>query len=396
MNQKQSSAQIESATAFLSVIFEPDDERLSAGHIGLFNVASKETYLARSPDDAARQAGEPAWADVTFFGCCTRDVRAMRERAAVDGKEVKYLRGCRDEMIGMPGLWVDVDVVGPGHKDDGPGLCPSISEALAVVERAIPLKPTVTVRTGGGIHCYWLFAEGVVEFTDDGTDRSRREMEDRCRRFNAMVRDELKSRGWGADMVGDLPRSMRLPGFSNMKTGHPRPTRWEETGPRYDIDALDAVVPEGLQLTINDGGVSGELDGGTHVDSSDPRLTMVMGELDEYDLDEAADMLCEAHHGFAKIWRKPARDQNAADMSMADILLIARVETQLTVDLLRLHRLRGLAGDASKAQRDKVNRTGYYLLTIRKALGMADDHHAKEAEQEVLAETSTRLVKLKA
>src|SRR5579872_2618993 len=60
-------------------------------------------------------------------------------------------RGCVNDVVALPGIWCEIDY----GKPEGP---PDIETAL-VIAASLPLRPTLIVHTGHGIHCYWLFGE---------------------------------------------------------------------------------------------------------------------------------------------------------------------------------------------------------------------------------------------
>lgn len=68
----------------------------------------------------------------------------------------------------------------------------------------LPLKPTATIDSGGGYHCYWIFAEPVA-VTDDNRE---------CiKRLQYAWADLICS----DEDAKDLARMLRVPGFKNMK-----------------------------------------------------------------------------------------------------------------------------------------------------------------------------------
>jgi hypothetical protein len=70
--------------------------------------------------------------------CC-----GIASRRGPDGSK----KGCGE----IPGLWVDIDFkdLPNGHED-----------ALALIEK-FPLKPSLVVWSGHGLHLYWLFHEPI-------------------------------------------------------------------------------------------------------------------------------------------------------------------------------------------------------------------------------------------
>lgn len=63
------------------------------------------------------------------------------------------------EVTAIPGVWVDIDIAGIGHKSERlPG---TINEAMAIVN-SLPLPPSIVVASGGGLHVYYIFKEPWV------------------------------------------------------------------------------------------------------------------------------------------------------------------------------------------------------------------------------------------
>lgn len=76
-------------------------------------------------------------------------------------------RGGRDDVIGLPALFADLDVATAVHAK-GETL-PTEHEARQWID-AMPLKPTLVVRSGGGFHVYL----GLSELLDPRTDEGQR------------------------------------------------------------------------------------------------------------------------------------------------------------------------------------------------------------------------------
>ena len=361
------------ARQFLSLIFEPDGERLGRGCIAVWSKASKLTRLSYAADDAAEKAFSGGFENVSYFGVCPRDDRALREKAKATGKGVEQLQGSTEDLSAMPGVWIDIDIRSDGHKKKH--LCPDTEEAYAALLRAVPVgDPTLTVWTGGGIHAYYLFEEGVVEF-EEGTERSREALERLCQSIQAMVRDELAANGWADDQTWALPRVMRIPGGQNLSHGEPRPVTWKETGPRYSIDTLWMSVPSDLKLAAPKS-VAQEV-----AATFDDRIQFTLEKDPSAIPQELQDRiydLCEIDDDLRIVWDRKRRSlpsQSEMDLSLATRLAATDMPVQEIVDLLRFHRMQGNATDSKK-----VHRADYYLGTIQKALRAVDeDQRNKQA-----------------
>lgn len=349
------------AAKFLREIFEPDGERLTDGCIAIWSKASHLTQLAYTADDAAAKAFATGWENVAYFGVCPRDDRALRARSKSSGKPIERMQGDRTELVAMPGIWIDIDVESPGHKKLE--LCPSVEEAREALERAIPIgPPTITVKTGGGIHAYYLFDEGVVPFEQDSPDRTRDKLERLVQSFQAMVRDELSANGWSDDQTWALPRVMRIPGGFNQSHGEPRPVRWLNTGPRYSIDELWGVVPENLTLS----------EPAAQKQSHDERVQFTLAQDPARlprDLETRIEELCDIDDDLRIVWERKRRtlpSQSEIDMSLATRFAAGEMAAQDIVDLLRFHR------HAAEPTSPKLHRADYYVSTLQRAFAAVD------------------------
>tara|TARA_R110000764_G_scaffold52721_2_gene114664 strand:- start:9647 stop:11611 length:1965 start_codon:yes stop_codon:yes gene_type:complete len=355
-----------SARNFLAEIFEPDGEPLSVGHIAIWNKASIQTALVEDPASAVSVLERPESQNVSYFGVCTRNRVDMLKRASKEGKPISKLVGDREELTGMPGLWVDIDIEASGHAKAS--LAPTLKAALDALARAVPLPPTITVKTGGGIHAYWLFSEGVVPFAKPGYANSREDLETLCRSFQAMVRDELQKQGWSDDQTWALPRVMRLPGGQNLSHGNPRNVTWEKTARRYSISELSTVIPADLKLVDI-----------KEVSVHDDRIQFTIRELttpERDDLLQFIEQVCDMDADFAAVWHRRRRglpSQSEMDMSIATRLACGDTPAQRVVDALRVHRLDKDPGDT------KANRSDYYLATLQRAFAADDANKRRDA-----------------
>ncbi len=106
--------------------------------------------------------------------------------------------------------------------DWGPGKAfVDISAAVCALE-AFPVPPSITVLSGGGLHCYWLLS----------TPAKGAEMKD------AVAVAGRIADFFGVDDVSDLPRILRVPGTKNWKLPEqPRPVELQECYPdrRYAL-----------------------------------------------------------------------------------------------------------------------------------------------------------------
>lgn len=150
----------------------------------------------------------------TYFGVGLQNQAAALARAAEKAKKkvvASGTRGFMDTAIAIPGLWIDIDVQGPGHSAEN---LPATMDAAMSFVQSFPLQPTMLVATGGGLHGYWLFKE-LWEFDDD---EERQFAQALSRRFQFTLQAIAKeAHQWDIDSTYDLARVLRLPGTYNVK-----------------------------------------------------------------------------------------------------------------------------------------------------------------------------------
>lgn len=103
-------------------------------------------------------------------------------------------------------------------------------EDVFKVLRELPCPPSVVVRSGHGLHCYWLLKESIQ--ADDLSI-------ERTERINALLADVV-----GGDPVSDVCRLMRLPGSHNTKHGEWISVEVALGGyeRRYEVDDIEDML----------------------------------------------------------------------------------------------------------------------------------------------------------
>ena len=144
-----------------------------------------------------------------------------------------------DEIAGIPGVWVDIDIADPVHKKKN--LPPTEDDALAILRR-MPNLPTIVVKSGHGLQALWLFEEPwLFEGPED-----QQMAANVCHWWHRKASSLANEHGWTIDSVFDLTRIMRLPGFTNNKGPVPKEvTVALPDGPRLDLQAT-------IRAAIND------------------------------------------------------------------------------------------------------------------------------------------------
>lgn len=144
------------------------------------------------------------------------------------GDLTKHQRGRKAECLGIPGFWVDIDIQGPGHAAQN--LPVDFVEAISILEGVVP-DPTLVISTGGGLHCYWLFDTFWTFGVGDVHTANAF-----SRRFQSVLINAGKAKGFHIDNTADVPRMLRIVGTNNNKDPeNPRPVEnLFPIGPRYD------------------------------------------------------------------------------------------------------------------------------------------------------------------
>jgi hypothetical protein len=150
-------------------------------------------------------------------------------------------RGRNTSAYILPGLWADIDLAIGQHAAST--LPAQEAEALDFLG-TLPQFPSLLLRTGGGLHCYWLFPRPyVLTGSDDVTA-----MAQLSTRFARFLMAQGRQRGWTLDNVGDLARTLRPAGTVNHKYAT-EVTLIHEGAERYTPDdfawlpALPAATP---------------------------------------------------------------------------------------------------------------------------------------------------------
>jgi len=166
----------------------------------------------------------------------TRNVYVGMGTSAKDYGE--KLRAKESQIIGIPGLWCDIDYGNEGHtKTNNP---PSLDDARSLLSD-MPLAPTIVVSSGHGLHAYWQF-DAWYPIALDADRVKAKALETRCL---ALLSERAKARGWQVDSVQDLPRVLRIPGSINNKTSDPLPCDLITLSPdnRYSIATIEGYLP---------------------------------------------------------------------------------------------------------------------------------------------------------
>ena len=218
------------------------------GELVVWTLPAKTSHWCDSLDAAAEKAQRQRDHQDVYFGVALQnrdralDVARRRRRPSSVGTAATVplagVRGFETSATAIPGVWIDIDVAGDGHRSRDLPATPA--QALALVDR-FPLGPTLIVASGGGFHVYWLFAKPWI--LRNARDRARAAA--LVRKVQHVIRELAADHGWKIDGTADLTRVLRLPGTFNHKGGHRRPVTVQTFHPdrRYEPSAFD-ILPD--------------------------------------------------------------------------------------------------------------------------------------------------------
>ncbi len=152
-------------------------------------------------------------------------------------------RGGDTDVALLPGLWLDIDIAGPGHADTA-GRPPTLEAAHALLGM-FPLPPTAIIETGGGLHAWWHHPAPIPPDPD------------LLEKWAGWWARTAEAQGWTIDNVHDAARIMRLPATHNHKHTPPRPVRLVDWHPdrRWSPDQLATHLdpPDTGSVELDDG-----------------------------------------------------------------------------------------------------------------------------------------------
>jgi len=158
-----------------------------------------------------------------YFGVCLR-----KPETRIGYFDGNGHRGKEVDALSSTCVWADIDfkVVQEDH--------------ARKLLKEFPLKPSIVVKSGGGIHVYWLFKEAV-----DGEDLRR------VKAVNKALHAALKC----DRQTVDLARVLRVPDTLNMKYTPPRPCEisWWKPEVRYSLDDFEKILAVDEEKTEDHG-----------------------------------------------------------------------------------------------------------------------------------------------
>jgi hypothetical protein len=193
------------------------------GHVGLFNRKTKATQYFASANREALIAA--LIRDGQRFDVYTAISTQIEARKAAS-------RGTADNAAAVFGFFADVDLAA---KNEGKNYPKDVDEALAILAK-FPLKPTVIIHSGGGLHVHWFLDEPYLL----GSKQPIAKAKAIWTAFQRALRDHFRQHDREIDSVGDLVRNFRPPGTLNHRSAAPSPVKVLSTdySRRYSISEI--------------------------------------------------------------------------------------------------------------------------------------------------------------
>lgn len=296
--------------------------------VQLWRKSDQKTFTFAAIDPAIDWVGGNTECDVYMAA-------GLAAKAATPSKQ----RATKRTVVGIAGVWADIDVNGGPERKTGAAR--DRSEALSLAESVI--RPTIIVDSGYGIQAWWLFEDGAWAFH---TEAERDQAALVVTGFHGALKAEAKRRGYTIDSTFDLARLMRIPGSYNHKGSSPAGVSLlDDGGPRYSrahieeigadyqnqrASALQMVTGEAIEIAI--------------VDNAQPPL-MKLQALLEIDDDFAA------HWNHKLTTKSRGWSMSEYEFSFVNAFVSAGWSDQEVCDALVFHRLYYEPGDPKSKNR---------------------------------------------
>lgn len=234
----------EATAEFLDALF--DDSVTANSQIALWSKSSGKHQWCDSTEKAAMLANHDKNKDLYF---------------SVGLYPEKVQRRTQDSVIGIPGVWLDIDV---GDKENGRNYFPTMEDAIEWVYKDLVPHWSILVHSGGGLHVYLKFDE-IFDTASESDHIAAKKM---TRGFHKMASERCK---YDLDPVVDLSRIMRLPGTKNTKAGQVCHVI-EDSGRTISASELMEILPE---VILNDTGQLAVPDEDVDFESIRSRLSLM-------------------------------------------------------------------------------------------------------------------------
>jgi hypothetical protein len=383
------------ALTFLSGMFADKPDNL---FLLIWTRAKKESHWFKTTSEAASFAQRRTNDDVYFGVGLSPDpdlLLPVYQAEAEDAgkkppKSTKEIRCRQADVVGIPAVWIDIDIADDIHKKSN--LPPDTSAAISLLTQC-PLEPTYLIHSGGGLQAYWQFDKLL-------TDHSRAIA--LAERWTDYFKQLAAPFGWDVDATQDLSRVMRVPGTFNVKGPEPRPVELlEGQGPRYKpADLEEHLVAAGVQSRSAAASKPKLTPSGKYLPEENKDFekslgSFVLDPMASYNSD-LFDALAEVEPKFLASWnhkRRDLQDQSLStfDFSLAIFAINAAWPDQEVLNLLVHHRRKW--GDQKVDGRGQLRRD-YYDRTIDRAKRAAEKTGSAAEIAELQAQEEIRPLRL--
>jgi len=280
--------------------------------------------LPLAAEDAAKQARDH---DVFFA-------------VGLQAERVKRGRGSAESVCFIPVVWADIDVAGEGHAK-GKVYFESKDAARAFLG-SLPVKPTIIVDSGHGLHGYWILRDPLVIASPQDREYAIKILAG----WQAYLQAKAKALGYDIDATADLARVLRVPGTVNRK-GDPLPVKVlvADGSPVNASELLEYAPAPSIPVPVQ-----ASMAGDITVDPLAEPPGKFVAVLDN-------DLKTK------RTWNRARREMkdtsaSAYDLALADVLVVAGWPDQEICNTLVAFRRR---------HGDDLKRLDYYRTTIGKA-----------------------------
>lgn len=291
-------------------------------------------------------------------------------------------RGGNQDVSGIAGLWLDIDLKNPVHQKTN--LFETPEQALDFIHEISDLDPTYVIHTGHGLHVWWLFTE--IWMFD--TPEERKSAADLSRKWTHTFRFKAREINIEIDSLFDLSRVMRLPGTVNRKTKQIKSVDvYSYTGERYSPSDFDAFITD---TPMSDAADSDTIDVGDFLVNmmAEPNFSMF-------------ELLTDNSAKFRMSWQHRRKDlsdnsMSSYDQSLASLAARAGWAPQEIANLLIAHRRKYNETGGKHDFPDYLKRTINFAMkgldTLGKQAQVIEQIDVQNAPPEVKYDALTRML----
>lgn len=345
------------AKDFFETLYSDGDAVHDKAQIVIWAHADAPNRWCSSIEEALDVLSMKAYQGNSYFGLALQNPDRALEQAKIKGDkpDLKARRGYAQSVAAWPGVGLDIDIRVDGKNKRYP---PTLKDAHWLVNQ-LPIKPSLIVETGGGLHAYWLMEEAMPIDNTAALEQVRRA----AYGIYLLALNVARDRDWAIDNTSDLARVLRVPGTLNEKYKPPVEVKViEDTGARYDIDAIEIVLPINCSPPANESASHADHEFIVDEDAAPPMRKL--------------ELAIEMDARFALTWtmrRKDLDSHSEYDLSLANQCLSLGWSDQETVDAMIYHR--------AKHNGTPKLRPQYYasrLALARSAQGLAGNEEVLE------------------